>query len=266
MSELTVHPAAAVWPMLPDDELDALARSIAEVGLLEPIVVTLDGLLLDGRNRAAACERAEVEPTTVVYDGDPVAYVLARNDRRRHMTKGQRAMAAWMTAATDADVVTVTARDVGIAAGLRDGAMVGWAKTVADHAPDLVGPVIAGARPLKDAYDEARARRDAACGEEARLARLDANAPDLADRVREDGMALDEAVAALDQRERRRTEERRDALALLTRVVDLVAPEQPSLDFVDTWAHHLGDVSEPVVARLDAAIDVLTDLRKRVAS
>lgn len=44
---MNVHPAAAVWPMLPDDELDALAASIADVGLLEPIVLPPGGTIGD---------------------------------------------------------------------------------------------------------------------------------------------------------------------------------------------------------------------------
>ena len=32
-----------------------------------------DGLILDGRNRSAACERAGVSPTTIVYEGDDLA-------------------------------------------------------------------------------------------------------------------------------------------------------------------------------------------------
>ncbi len=42
----------------------------------------------------AACKIAGVEPSTrVLNDEDPTAFVLAANIHRRHMTKGQRAMA-----------------------------------------------------------------------------------------------------------------------------------------------------------------------------
>jgi hypothetical protein len=52
---------------------------------------------LDGRNRWAACQRAGVEPKTVVYEGDDLAEsVLHANIERRHMTTGARAMAAAM--------------------------------------------------------------------------------------------------------------------------------------------------------------------------
>ena len=73
-----VHPYADKFPMLSDAELGELAESIAENGLRSPIVLTPDGLILDGRNRAAACERAGVAPATIVYEGDDLAARLAR--------------------------------------------------------------------------------------------------------------------------------------------------------------------------------------------
>ncbi len=83
-----VHPYAEQFPMLPDDELADLTESIRANGLRQPIVVTPDGLVLDGRNRWAACQRAGVEPATVVHEGDPAQCVIDANVRRRHMTTG----------------------------------------------------------------------------------------------------------------------------------------------------------------------------------
>ena len=51
-------------------------------------------MLIDGRNRRTACKIAGVEPTSRDLNGeDPTAFVLSANIHRRHMTKGQRAMA-----------------------------------------------------------------------------------------------------------------------------------------------------------------------------
>ena len=79
---------------MPPPDLRALANDIAANGLRDPITLTPDGLLLDGRNRALACVMAGVEPTTVVYAGDPALFSLSRNKLRRHMTIDQVAMAA----------------------------------------------------------------------------------------------------------------------------------------------------------------------------
>jgi hypothetical protein len=52
-------------------------------------------MLIDGRNRLEACQRAGVEPDFEQINGiDPIAFILSSNDKRRHMNKGQRAMIA----------------------------------------------------------------------------------------------------------------------------------------------------------------------------
>jgi hypothetical protein len=71
-----------------------LRDDIAARGLRDPITLTPDGLLLDGRNRALACVMAGVEPDTVVYDGDPWLFSLSRNKHRRHLTVDEIAMVA----------------------------------------------------------------------------------------------------------------------------------------------------------------------------
>lgn len=92
-----VHPLADVWPLLDGDELAALAESIAEHGLRDPIVVDQRGRLVDGRNRLAACRLANVSPTYVSWaaldsEEQIAAYIQDRNAERRHLTAGQQAM------------------------------------------------------------------------------------------------------------------------------------------------------------------------------
>jgi hypothetical protein len=75
-------------------ELQELAEDIKANGLREPLTLTPDGKLLDGRNRALACELAGVVPATVVYDGNPWLYSLSKNQHRRHMAVDQIALVA----------------------------------------------------------------------------------------------------------------------------------------------------------------------------
>lgn len=90
-----VHPAAAMFPLLDGHDFEELVESIRANGLREPVTVTVDGLLLDGRNRVAACYVAGVEVRTVVYDGDdPVGFSVDKNLKRRHLNTGQRGMLA----------------------------------------------------------------------------------------------------------------------------------------------------------------------------
>jgi hypothetical protein len=88
-----VHPVAQLFPMLDRGELAELAESIRQNGLLTPIRIDPNGVLLDGRNRLRACEMAGVEPRFEVYNGDdPVEFILAANIDRRHLTAGQCAL------------------------------------------------------------------------------------------------------------------------------------------------------------------------------
>ena len=92
---MTPHPAAALFPMMGQDDLEALAADIQAHGLMVPIVLH-NGMVLDGRNRFAACELAEVDPVFVAWggEGDPTSWVVSQNLHRRHLTESQRAMVA----------------------------------------------------------------------------------------------------------------------------------------------------------------------------
>lgn len=96
MTKLRPHPLTDLFPMLPDDELADFADDIKVNGLMEPIALA-DGLVVDGRNRLKACEIAGVEPRFTQLNGQDIrAYIVAHNIKRRHLTKGQRAMALAM--------------------------------------------------------------------------------------------------------------------------------------------------------------------------
>ena len=142
-----------------------MADDIAANGLLEPVTLTPDGQLLDGRNRALACVMAGVELKTVTYDGNPVLYSLSKNQRRRHLTTDQIAMA----------VAKVTMRPLGAnqheggsgelpsiaqaaaAAGIPETAIKS-AKVVRLHGtPEEIKRVETGAVPLRKTADQVRA-------------------------------------------------------------------------------------------------------------
>lgn len=94
---LAHHEYARLFPMLSDEEVQELADDIAKNGLRIPIVIDADDKILDGRNRAAACAIAGVEPVYEPFigsDENKLAFVLSCNIHRRHLTTSQRASVA----------------------------------------------------------------------------------------------------------------------------------------------------------------------------
>ena len=84
MKRLQLHPACKLFPKLGKTELQELADDIKANGLQNPIVL-LDGKILDGRNRFAACKIAGVKPRFEKWDGagSPVEWVISQNLMRR---------------------------------------------------------------------------------------------------------------------------------------------------------------------------------------
>lgn len=159
-----VHPAALAWPPLGDDELETLAESIRTVGLLEPIVLTPDRQLLDGRNRLAACRIAGVDPQFTTYDGDPIAFVAARNGERRHLPVGARAMATAVMLANAGRRKNGRWQYGSVLNSQTVGNSSGWAEAirraglVIDWAPELADAVTTELMTLAAAVDVAKTR------------------------------------------------------------------------------------------------------------
>lgn len=93
---LPLHPLCTLFPPMDAETFNSFVDDIADNGLREP-VITLDGQVLDGRNRQAACAELGLMPDGMYQDyvgDDPLAFVLSKNLARRHLTESQRAMIA----------------------------------------------------------------------------------------------------------------------------------------------------------------------------
>lgn len=218
-----VHPYADKFPMLPEPELAELAESIRANGLRNPIVLTPDGLILDGRNRAAACERVGVDPDTTVYEGGDLAeYVIDCNSSRRHMSTGARAMATALVLSADGRRGNGRWRR-GSVLGNPESGITSDAKTwqnalnnagiILDHSPDLADRIVSGEMPLDAAYRRACETRDAerirleaaervAAEEADARAFIEDQAPDLAAQVGGPFQTFAEARAVWEKRNR----------------------------------------------------------------
>jgi hypothetical protein len=110
---IKIHPAAELFPPLPEDELRELGEDIKAHGMRHPVsfwvpgehsAIATEGFghfsLLDGRNRLDAIEAIGYDPLTPVWlhyhcifeaDGaDPYEYVISANVHRRHLTTAQK--------------------------------------------------------------------------------------------------------------------------------------------------------------------------------
>lgn len=211
-----VHPAAALFPMMAADELADLAQDIKANGLLQPIVLDTDGMVIDGRNRLAACAAAGVEPRYTTLNGhDPAAYILGANVLRRHLTQGQRAMVvAKSYKLYKRGDQTGAARIAGVPQPRLNQAVL-----ILEYAEEQADSVISGAVAFDVAFRLAQARQEeheaeARRAEEERqqLALLQERAPDLADLVVEERMSLDEAIGAYKVRHHEELEAEQQAI------------------------------------------------------
>jgi hypothetical protein len=199
---MEVHPLANVFPMMTDDELQDLADDIKEHGLLHPIVLDADGVLIDGRNRLRACEIAGREPQFERLNGhDAAAFIVSANLERRNLTKGQQAMALAMIY----PITRQGKRTEGSATALSvsnkvSTARLSQARSVLRHSQALAESVMARHISLDDALETVAEARRASQSTDAKMAELRAEAPDLADLVDEERLPLDEAHATLVER------------------------------------------------------------------
>lgn len=100
MTPLEFHPYADLFPLIEGADFDALVADVAANGLHQPIDLW-QGKILDGRNRYRAAQAAglEIGPQNIRHFrrelyGDPLAYVISANLKRRHLDESQRALVA----------------------------------------------------------------------------------------------------------------------------------------------------------------------------
>jgi hypothetical protein len=92
---LPFHPVANLFPLMDGEEYEAFKANIADIGQSDT-VWTYQGKIIDGRNRARACEELGLKLLTREWDGKGslVQFVVALNLQRRHLDKHQRAAVA----------------------------------------------------------------------------------------------------------------------------------------------------------------------------
>lgn len=89
------HAVAALFPLMEEDEYQALVEDIRSHGLHQPIW-HYQGQIIDGRNRWRACQELHMKPLLREWQGQGslVAFVVSLNLKRRHLTSSQKAVVA----------------------------------------------------------------------------------------------------------------------------------------------------------------------------
>jgi hypothetical protein len=213
---IEVHPYAARFPLMSEEELDKLADDIKANGLNYPVTRDADGTLLDGRNRKLACERAKVKLTETVLNGeDPISFIISHNIERRNLNRGQQAM---LRALGMIHNESVSQRQIARETGLGQG-RISKACFIIEHAPDKVDSVLSGGS-LEAVYEEAQSSKREAESEQSRTERLVKASPELAEQVADGTLTLAEAIGVLDARENEAKEKEKNQRETIYRVAE----------------------------------------------
>jgi hypothetical protein len=186
---LPFHEVAELFPLLEGPAFEDLKADIRANGLREP-VWTYQGKIIDGRNRARACEALGIEPATREWDGQGslVAFVVSLNLHRRHLSSSQRAaVAAEMLPLLEAEAKERQRRHGGTAPGRRAGQ--------GESLPQLSAGVKGEARQV--AAEVAGTNRQYV----SQAKRLLAEAPDLFEEVKRGKLKVTQATDRLKRRQ-----------------------------------------------------------------
>jgi hypothetical protein len=90
----TQHPLSAAFPAMNAEEYQALKDSIEVNGVLNPITIFED-MVLDGWHRYTAANDLGMDCPSLEMDDsiDPIDFVKAQNENRRHLTASERTAA-----------------------------------------------------------------------------------------------------------------------------------------------------------------------------
>lgn len=264
MLDMPVHPIAAMFPMMDDDGLKELAEDISKNGVLHPVVFDPSGVLIDGRNRLAACKIAGVVPPVKVFEGgDPVAAIISENINRRHLTKSQRAMA--LAVAYPEPSKGGRGKKNSLVAKEFSGGQLSQARTILSRAPDLIDIVLAGGMSVEAAYQKARERMSAEEEAVMRVKSLARVSPELAEAVSNGLMEIDAAEKALKEQERQRRQRRFDATKnILEAVAFLNMPVVQASEYAEIFDPEIceslgGEVTPEILRRVSAFVSALAD-------
>jgi protein gp37 len=160
---LPAHPVAELFPLIEGEQFDLLVEDVKGNGLREAIMLTADGRkIIDGRNRARACETGGVAPVYARWEGseaEVTAYILTKNLRRRSLTVGQLAMLGhdllpfYKSNKKQPDVRAIIGKIVGVAHS-----SIEMARRITQTDTEVMKLVRSGSITLAEGYERCRRR------------------------------------------------------------------------------------------------------------
>lgn len=164
-----IHPVADLFPFIEGAAFREFVEDIRANGQREPVVLDSEGRLLDGRNRARACQALGIDVKETRYSGDDAeAWIISHNVHRRHLTTSQRAMIAGrladMRRGERTDIVQNQTKSTSLAEAAAkldvSRAIAASAKSViASGDADLIKKVEAGEITVNKAAEEVRSKK-----------------------------------------------------------------------------------------------------------
>lgn len=155
---MKLHKYCSLFPPITGKELSELVEDMRTSGQRDEIT-TFEGEILDGQNRANACEVLGIKPKTKPFKGteaEALAFVISKNMTRRHLDIGERAMIALELTELSNGKVTMTAaaEQMGVARSTAH-----EAQTVKNASPALAKKVKAGKMTLNAAAQEVKKKK-----------------------------------------------------------------------------------------------------------
>lgn len=153
---LRLHEQAQLVPSMSPSEFAAFLADVAANGIEQPLAITADAVVLDGRHRLHAARELGLErvPVRVVAPPDPVGFMLRSALQRRQLSASQRAALA-LDLFDDEPVATLPpggrSRDLAAEAAGVCPRTVQDARTVRNHDPALFERIRSGEIPAHQA-------------------------------------------------------------------------------------------------------------------
>ena len=98
ISELKPHPHQNLVPAMSDTEYGDLLKDIKQNGILQPIDITYENVILDGHHRFKAAKELGIKEVEVrvpeLIDISADEYLISVALNRRHLSEGQKAVLA----------------------------------------------------------------------------------------------------------------------------------------------------------------------------